>query len=161
MYMEVGSDIYMTLYQFLMACQNLHQTSPGLHNRILPVRPFGWDMKDQWRDWSWWTNATSIARCTCTMWMMRSHDGMFRVTPMFDRRTNFRHVSLVFLKKTYQTCGWYVIPCCIFWCQNEQKVPVVYESVSVFSKMLHISICFWRICSKRSKLFMTLRKWSI
>ena len=48
---------------------------------------------------------------------------------------------------------WYMIPCCIFWCRNERKVPVVYEIVSVFSYMLHISIGFWRICSKRSKLF--------
>ncbi len=46
-------------------------------------------------------------------------------------------------------------------CHNEQKVPVIYESFAFFSKMLHISIGFWRIYSKLSKLFMMFRKWSI
>ncbi len=47
-----------------------------------------------------------------------------------------------------------MIPCCIFLCQNEPKVPVIYGTVAAFSEVLHIVI---RFCSFLKNLFETFK----
>ena len=42
----------------------------------------------------------------------------------------------------------------MFWCQNELKVPVIYETCAAFSEALHIAIAF---CNFLKNLFETFQ----
>ena len=62
-----------------------------------------------------------------------------------------RRMSWMYEPVYHRKDGWYMLSCCPCLSQNQSKLPMIYESFTDFSRVLHIATIFWRACWKLSR----------